>query len=428
MNKLASTTVMITALLLAGNAAAAQFPTTVTDGIGLTFNSGPNHAADFDAFEPAGGKFIRQDIYWRIIEPTPGQYNFAWYDWLGNLCASHGMHRTLTLCYGNSNYGDVSGPPPYDPSNPEPWNTWVTHFTNFAGAVASHYAGQDNIYEIWNEPAYTSIPDAGQYVALVKSAATAMKAADPTCKILAPSLNDLGDYTIDTRLQSYIDVGLLNYVDAISVHSYTTSNPETMVEGFAAVRSKIGSTMPIVVTEGGYSTGIGNVSVPNAQVQADYLVRMFLVNASQGVRFTTAFEWKDADPDPNNHDPNDYESNFGIVKSDGTPKPAYYAMQELTRSLRGTTFTDKLPSPIPSWQVWRHPENDWLLEFTSPNGEKTLAAWTTGDPRTLDVPGWGILDLTNTPQYINPVPEPQMLVLLSTGLIGLLAYAWRRWR
>ena len=87
------------------------------------------------------------------------------------------------------------------------------------------------------------------------------------------------------------------------------------------------------------------------------------------------------------------------MKTDYTPKPAYNEMQLLTKSLRGETFTKQLNDGYTS---------DWLLVFSSPSGQQTLAAWTTrSGGRTVTVPGWGTHHLTSTPFYVNPSTVPE---------------------
>ena len=123
---------------------------------------------------------------------------------------------------------------------------------------------------------------ASTYTALVKKASPAIRAADPTAAILAPALSNT-DSTARTWLQSCFQDGLLNYVDAVSVHPYSASTPEAVVPDYAAINSLItqyhpSGSIPIVSSEWGWST-----TQVTAQQQGDYLARMFLVNFSQGI-------------------------------------------------------------------------------------------------------------------------------------------------
>ena len=108
------------------------------------------------------------------------------------------------------------------------------------------------------------------------------------------------------------------------------------------------------------------------------------------------------------------------MTADLTAKPAYNEMQLLIQSLNGEHFTAQLNDGN---------ARDWLLVFTSPSGQETLAAWTTGNNDLANVPGWGNLNLTSTPSYVvDPVPEPSALSLLAAGAVSTLAYAWRQQR
>ena len=95
------------------------------------------------------------------------------------------------------------------------------------------------------------------------------------------------------------------------------------------------------------------------------------------------------------------DNKFGVLAQNGTggwtPKPAYNEMQLLTHSLTGETFTSRLSSN----------SKDWLLVFTSPSGQQTLAAWTTrSSPYTLPCRAGGPFHLTSTPFYVNPTLLP----------------------
>ena len=205
------------------------------------------------------------------------------------------------------------------------------------------------------------------------------------------------------------------------MHGYrdaSPGNPETVATNYATVRSLMqtygGKTVPIVDSEWGWSVGSGEPPGGHGSTARRLPGAQLLVNLSQGIPLSIWYDWKNDGTDPTNP-----EDNFGTVTADLVPKPAYKEMQLLTSSLRGETFTKQLNDGHTS---------DWLLVFTSPNGQQTLAAWTTrSGGRTVTVSGWGTLHLTSTPFYVNPVPEPSSLVLVPAGVLGLAAYGlWRK--
>ena len=110
----------------------------------------------------------------------------------------------------------------------------------------------------------------------------------------------------------------------------TVEGPETLVSDYASIKSLISTyhpsgAIPIVSSEFGYPT-----TAVAPQTQGDYLVRSFLINLSQGIPISIGYDWKDDGKDTTNP-----EDNFGIVKTDYAPKPAYNEMQLLTKSLQG---------------------------------------------------------------------------------------------
>ena len=73
--------------------------------------------------------------------------------------------------------------------------------------------------------------------------------------------------------------------------------------------------------------------------------------------------------------------------------------------LCGATFDKLVEGRDFSQQMQRWKPADWLLVFTG-GGHTTLAAWTTGTAHAITDPTWGTLNLSVTPFYVNPVPEP----------------------
>jgi len=65
---------------------------------------------------------------------------------------------------------------------------------------------------------------------------------------------------------------------------------------------------------------------------------------------------------------NTFSSNFGLMYHDFTPKPAYSAIQDVTRLFAESEFLGKVKSI----------SDIWLLKFREPNGAYTYTVWSTG--------------------------------------------------
>lgn len=128
---------------------------------------------------------------------------------------------------------------------------------------------------------------------------------------------------------------LSQWVDYGNAHPY--SNPlhpgnGNLVQDLAN-RAKPTANRPIIATEIGYSTGSPQSDRPVSEaVQGKYIPRMFLENYNTGVYRTFTYELIDQFPNPNNS-----EMNYGILRYDGSPKPAYTALQNLIGVLNDTS-------------------------------------------------------------------------------------------
>jgi len=88
---------------------------------------------------------------------------------------------------------------------------------------------------------------------------------------------------------------------------------------------------PIIATETGYHYGINpSYKGITEQVGAKYTPRTFLEFFNRGVKRTFLYELMDQRSAP------DSENNFGIIRADGTPKPAFYALRNMIRVLNDT--------------------------------------------------------------------------------------------
>ncbi len=142
-------------------------------------------------------------------------------------------------------------------------------------------------------------------------------------KVLGPAL---------ARRQGYTEVGDLSaHLDAGNLHTYPggfvpTRNMDSQIANQAA----ISGDKPVVVTEAGYhdalNTTLKHYATPEA-VAGTYVPRLALEYHSRGVR-SYLYELFEQNAEPAY---SDMEMHFGLVRSDGTRKPAYVALRNLLR-------------------------------------------------------------------------------------------------
>ncbi len=283
-------------------------------GVNVEFYRGAHEQAA--AIAAAGIGWVRIDLAWSAAETEPGRYDFRIWDRFLDSFEPYGIRVLFILDYGNDLYED--GFPPTT-------EVGRAAFASFAGASARHFRGRA-AWEIWNEPNlpqyWAGSPDPAAYVALARAAAAEIRRGDPQAWILGPSLG--GDRFDLPYLEATFALGLLDVVDAVSVHPYGASHPEAATDFYDDVRLRIeryapGRTIPVVVSEWGYPVeGLG------AEGQADFLVRAIAVNRRAGIPLTIWYNWQE---------PITPWHSFGLLDVRGQLKPAYIA---LTRAASGS--------------------------------------------------------------------------------------------
>ncbi|HTL16926.1 MAG TPA: cellulase family glycosylhydrolase [Patescibacteria group bacterium] len=352
-------------------------------GVGVNIHFTVGHDKDLDLIAKAGFRLIRMDFGWAGIEREKGQYRWSEYDELMSHLDGRGIRAVLILDYSNPLYEEqVTSINPLthqshqttaSPQHPES----VAAFARWAAASAKHFQGRHVLWELWNEPNidfWSPKPDVHQYTTLALAAAKAIREADPQATIIGPATSTFPWDFLETFLSS----GILQYLDGISVHPYREPRrePETVASDYQKLRELIErhapsgkkGKIPILSGEWGYSSWQKGVSI---QIQAAFLVRQQLVNLLHGVPLSIWYDWKNDGTDPNEN-----EHNFGTVEMDFNPKPAYAAVETLTRELAGYSVG------------WRDPlesERDYLLICTNSAGAQKLVAWTLAGPHLLNL-------------------------------------------
>src|SRR5262249_32965169 len=223
-------------------------------------------------------------------------------------------------------------------------------------------------WEIWNEPNghfWAPKPDAQQYSALAVATCKAVREADPQATIIGPASSGFPWEFLEVFLKS----GVLEFLDAVSVHPYRDRSkpPETAVADYERLRNLIAKyapaqrKIPILSGEWGYSSHTKGVSL---ETQSAFAARQQLNNLLADVPLSIWYDWKNDGPDAAEN-----EHNFGTVFQDLKPKPAYQAIQTLTRQLSGQHVARRLKLAS---------EKDYAVLFAAADGNQKLAAWTLG--------------------------------------------------
>jgi len=135
-------------------------------------------------------------------------------------------------------------------------------------------------------------------------------------------------------LQQIFNMGFLKYVDAVSVHPYRFTVPETVLSDFSQLASMIPSGMPMVSSEWGYSDSWPGM---NRDLQARYLPRMWLSTIRSSVSPAIWYDFQDG---------TDAGDDYGMMDSGMNPKPARQSAGVFVDQLSGCNFVEVLHDDV----------------------------------------------------------------------------------
>ena len=336
-------------------------------GVNIHFTGLPR---DLTMIANAGFKFIRMDLVWSRVEQSKGEYEFkeSGYDSLTLGCEKLGIRVLYILDYSNKLY---------ETDRSVRTEAGRKAFADFAAAAAKRYAGKGILWEIWNEANikqfWTPQPSVDDYCKLVEACASRIRQADPSSQVVAGATSQIPLKWFEGCFKN----GLLNWIDVLSVHPYRSQAPETVIPDYAKFRKLIAryapasKQIPVISGEWGYSNINWDKSKLTEQQQAEYLVRMFLINSYQNIPVSIWYDWKN-----DGTDPDEREHHFGTVKHDLNPKAAYLAAKVLSSTLAGYSIKERFDLGN---------ENDFAFKLTNGNSE-VVAFWTLGPRHNVILP------------------------------------------
>ena len=337
--------------------------------VGTTFES---QAAGYAA---TGAGWARMGFTWSTMEPIKGQYLWT-RDSAVTAYRAQGLRILGVIAYSPAWATSATCFALYN-NKCAPTN--ASDFASFAAAVAERYDGDGvsdapgsprvDAWEIWNEPNLANFwrptPNPSAYTTLLRAAAPSIRAAAPGTTIVSAGLSPAGGtFAPITFLQGMYAAGARGSFDALGFHPYSYPALATKVANWNAwqqmfrafpANGQPNSLRSVMITNGdgnkqiwateygaptyGDTTGdlVSNcddngVNQPNedncvtearqAQMVADALAQWQSYSWSGPLFWYSYQDLLTGGPS--------IESNFGLVRSDGTGKPGLDAFRAAT--------------------------------------------------------------------------------------------------
>jgi len=204
-------------------------------------------------------------LKWHDVEPEKGKFEFTESDSQIDRVLERGLNIIGLLPFPSSNWSSSAGPEvkvtePYSQSKAciayMPRD--LEEFAAYVRETVNHYKKHLRVWEILNEPIYTSyaLPrekgyKVGDYVQLLRVAYQAVKAVDANAFVVGGIAGSPTGYT-----EEFISAGGLLWVDALNLHIYPgLTAPEGYEEPLRQLCERMRSVKtnkPIWFTEGAY--------------------------------------------------------------------------------------------------------------------------------------------------------------------------------
>jgi len=297
-----------------------------------------------------GVKWARCQTGWARTEKTRGQFDFGWLDEVVDGLLKIGIQPWFNLGYGN---------PLYTPGADETAVGWVPVFDevameawkNYTGKIVDHFRDRVRHYEIWNEPNNNWFwkpgkADAAGYVKLVEQTSAIIRQRLPNAVIIGGAFAGIPmDY-----IKKCLDAGLARHIDKLSYHPYRPTPESNYEEQVHTMRDLLAQQDAAHIRlwqgENGCPSKKGGAGALheldwNETRQAKWLTRRIVSDLRLEIELTSYFlivdllgyrgsaNWK------------------GLLHGeDYTPKPAYFAYQNLCALFDADTRKGDLPIQI----------------------------------------------------------------------------------
>ncbi len=371
---------------------------TVGTGYGVQVKEARTSDDELAKIKAAGLSYVRFVIPWAEVEKGEGHFVWGYFDRFVERLRAHGLKAVIVIGGGHPRYTETI-PAPKDnidhtdtylaaPATPEA----VAKFATYAAQTVSHFAGDDIVWEIWNEPDsdrfWAPKADVQAYITLAEAACRAMRQTDPDAHIIGPGMADMPGRWGTIRagfLGPVLKSRLADCLDAVSLHAYRdgVKPPETVLDAYEKLQKfmrhytpKEKSVLPVLSTEWGFT-----LTDTDEEEQAAFLLRSFMLNTMAGVPLSIWYEWRDA-----RSGEDDPEAHFGLLHLDRKEKLAYHVLAAFLPPLVGARIEKRLRVGA---------SDDYVLLLKNDRKQTFIVFWTLNKKQGRKIE----LGAKNTPSY-----------------------------
>ncbi|HLE80585.1 MAG TPA: hypothetical protein VJA25_04755, partial [Dehalococcoidia bacterium] len=363
--------------------------------------------------QAAGARWERVYFWWNEIQPNGPQ------EWIADKAISdkqidgelqRGM-KLVGLLGNPPRWATRNGSVPQNlslgPADPE------NHWARFVRNIVKRYAGKIDYWIIWNEPDIdvgtswsTWAGSEEEYYQLLKAAYLAARAVNPNARIVFGGTTFWADTTNARKLyiERILERAVLDpsskangyYFDIVDLHIYSRSwDMYDIPMSYKDVLDRYGIRKPLWITEanvvpwddpvapmppGGYRATL--------EEQASFIIQGFALAMAAGVERISVYKLVDGGLT--------HGEAYGLVRNDGSTRPAYAAFQTAARYFSG-------------YSQARYDEYEGMDRVTMLSGDKKLTVlWNpTPLPKSIRVPARGTrATLVNKTGQATPLVVP----------------------
>lgn len=326
---------------------AAQLPAVASEKYGvnqdLVWDPAEQVNAEISLMKSAGVEWLRLPLRWNWLEPERDRYRWDRVDDVADRAAGAGL-KLLAVLGGTPSWS--SGVPAGGVADGVHADAFPPlsdrDFAQYVYRVVQHFRGRIQAYELFNEPNspnhWRPAPEAARFIDLLCAGYRAAKTADPQSMIVAGGLNGNGlsqgpDAPATRNFLKAIYAGPgARCFDVMAIHPFV--HPTEM--GLPAIQAWVdetrrymmaeGDTRQLWLTEVGWSSGQrqwGHSTISEAE-QARWVTTVY--RDLEGAQKIFWYNFKEVRPHPS-----DPEFQWGWLRYDLLPKPAYWSFTDLAK-------------------------------------------------------------------------------------------------